>query len=103
VLGDSFAYGHDLHDEDSFIYKLQIKLQKKACRISFVNLAKRGVNSTKCLEIYQQFKDAIPHDAVLYGLHLNDRVEFATSYIVTNPLAIPEIVKWSKGLDFVTK
>ncbi|HEX9974162.1 MAG TPA: SGNH/GDSL hydrolase family protein [bacterium] len=103
VLGDSFTYGHGLHYEDTFIYKLQMKLNKKAHRISFVNLAKRGTNSTKCLEIYQQFKDSIPHHAVLYGLHINDLVEFSTSYIATNPLVIPWIVKWSKGLDFVTK
>jgi hypothetical protein len=103
VLGDSFTYGHGLHYEHTFIYKLERKLQQESYPVSFLNFAKRGAHSIKCLEIYRQFMDTIPHDAVLYGLHINDLVRFPTSYFAANPIAIPWIVKWSKGLDFIAK
>ncbi|MCI0493947.1 SGNH/GDSL hydrolase family protein [candidate division KSB1 bacterium] len=103
VLGDSFTYGHGLHYEHTFIYRLQMKLNDKSNHVSFFNFSKRGANTINCLEIYHHFKDSIPHNVVLYGLHINDLVIFSTSYIATNPLAIPWLVKWSKGFDFVTK
>jgi len=103
VLGDSFTYGHGLHYEHTFVYRLEKKLEQASYPVSFLNFAKRGAHCMKCFEIYTQFKDTIPHDAVLYGLHINDLVKFPTSYFAANPIAIPWIVKWSKGLDFIAK
>jgi lysophospholipase L1-like esterase len=103
VLGDSFTYGHGLHYEDTFVYRLQRKLEEGSNRISFLNFAKRGTDAEEILNIYRRFKDTVPHDAVLYGLHINDLVAFTTSYIITNPLAVPWIVERSKGFDFIAK
>jgi len=103
VLGDSFTYGHGLRYEDTFVYRLQRKLEEGSNRISFLNFAKRGADAEEILNIYRQFKDTVPHHAVLYGLHINDLVSFATSYIITNPLAVPWIVERSKGFDFIAK
>ena len=78
-------------------------MEQASYPVSFLNFAKRGAHSMKCFEIYTQFKETIPHDAVLYGLHINDLVKFPTSYFAANPIAIPWIVKWSKALDFIAK
>jgi hypothetical protein len=89
VLGDSFTFGHGLHYEDNFVYLLQKKLEEDSNRISFLNFAKRGADAEEILHIYKRFKDTIPHNAVLYGLHINDLVKFTTNYIISNPLCIP--------------
>jgi hypothetical protein len=103
VLGDSFTYGHGLRYEDAFIYRLQKKLQQGSSDITFLNFAKRGVDSEEILTIYKRFRDTVPHNAVLYGLHINDLVRFTVNYIISNPLAIPWLVERSKGYDFIVK
>lgn len=103
VLVDSFTCYHGLHYEHTFVYQLEKKLEQESYSVSSLNFAKRCAHSMKCLEIYSQLKDTIPHDAALYGLHINDLVKFHTSYFAANPIAIFWIVKWSKRLDFIAK
>jgi hypothetical protein len=103
MLGDSFTYGHGLHYEDTFAYRLQTKLEESGHRISFLNFAKRGSNSREVLDTYMQFEGSIHHDAVLYGLHINDLVSFSTSDAITNLLAVPWLVKRSRGFEFMVE
>jgi hypothetical protein len=103
VVGDSFTYGHGLRYEDTFIYLLEQKLQDKSQAVSLLNFSKRGIDAEEVLSIYRRLKDTIPHDAVLYGLHINDLIKFPTSYIISNPMCIPWLVERSKGFDFIAK
>ena len=103
VGGDSFTYGHGLHYEDIFVFRLQDKFARTAAPVTFVNFAKRGAEVEEVLAIYRRFKDTVPHGAVLYGLHLNDLLLFTTSYATTNPLAVPWLVERSKAFDFFVK
>lgn len=101
VLGDSFTYGHGLHYQDTFVYILQRKLEKDSIRISFVNFARRGVDAEEIFTIYCRFKNVVPHQIVLYGLHINDLIKFTTSYVITNPLALPWLIERSKAFEFI--
>lgn len=101
VLGDSFTYGHGLRYEDSFICRLQMALEKEGNRISFLNFAERGADTEEILRIYRQFKDTTQHSAVLYGLHINDLLDFETSYVTLNPIAHPWIMERSRAYDFI--
>jgi len=101
ALGDSFTYGHGLQYEDSFLYSLQKKLENEGNRISFLNFAKRGADTREVLHIYRQFKDSVQHHAVVYGLHINDLLDFETSYISLNPVAHPWIMERSRAYDFI--
>ncbi len=103
VLGDSFTYGHGLHYEDTYVFRLQQKFEEKSIRLSFINFAKRGADAEEVLAIYRRFNDTVPHNAVLYGLHLNDLLRFPTGYVITNPLALPWLVERSKAVDFIVK
>jgi hypothetical protein len=103
LLGDSFVYGHGLHYEDTFVYRLQRNLEERGHRISLLNFAKRGSDSREVLDTYMQFEGSIHHDAVLYGLHINDLVNFSTSSAITNLLAVPWLVKRSRGFEFMVE
>lgn len=79
VVGDSFTLGFGLRYEDAYVFKLQEFLARKKIPINFFNLAKPGADSEKCLSVYRQIEATIPHDMVIYGLHLNDLIPFGTS------------------------
>lgn len=103
LLGHSFTYGHGLHYEDTFVYRLQKNLKKEGRQISLLNFGKRGSDSREVLDTYLRFESSIHHDAVLYGLHINDLVNFSTSSAITNLLAVPWLVKRSKGFEFMAE
>ena len=103
VLGDSFTYGHGLRYEDAFIFRLQGRMEESSQSVCFFNFARRGADAREVLAIYKRFKETVPHDAVLYGLHINDLLNFTTIYIEANPLSIPWIVERSKGYDFIAR
>jgi len=103
VLGDSFTYGHGLYYEDTFSFMLQEKLNGSGRSAAVLNLAERGADSVRTLEIYRRFKDEVPHRAVFYGLHINDVMEFPTNYVINNPLAIPWLVQSSRAAAFIAK
>jgi len=101
VLGDSFTYGHGLRYEDAYIYRLQKKLRDRSMQASFINLSERGSDAEGILQVYLHFKDRIPHQAVLYGLHINDLIKFTTNYVITNPLAVPWLVDHSRAFAWM--
>jgi len=103
VVGDSFTYGHALHYEDAFIYRVQEHLGQQGRRVSFLNFAERGADSRQVLATYLRFQSSVRHNVVLYGLHVNDLVNFSTSSAITNLLAVPWLVQRSKGFYFLTE
>lgn len=102
VVGDSFVYGHSLHYEDTFVYRLQGLLARRGHRVSFLNFAERGADSRRVHDTYRRFQ-WLTHEMVLYGLHVNDLVNFSTSSAITNLLAFPWLVQRSKGYYFLTE
>ncbi|MCI0413254.1 SGNH/GDSL hydrolase family protein [bacterium] len=83
VLGDSFTLGFGLRYEDSYIYKLQDQLRKQQIPVNFWNFAAPGAESRKCLSIYKKCSQLFEHELILYGLHLNDLLEFPTSHVIS--------------------
>jgi hypothetical protein len=81
VLGDSFTLGFGLRYEDTYICKTQYRLNQKGIKINFFNFAMPAAESRKCLSVYQKCSNRIDHQVILYGLHLNDLIEFPTSYV----------------------
>ena len=109
VVGDSFTYGFALRYEDSYIFKLQERLNKEGWNISFLNFSRPAADSRKCLAMYIK-KKYIPHKLLLYGLHMNKFIQFPTSYIinhvnVTNNLItkMESLAIKSRLLDFIFK
>ena len=88
VLGDSFTLGFGLRYEDTYIYKLQEELRKQKIPVNLWNFAMLAAESRKCLWIYQKCSGRIEHDIVLYGLNMNDLVEFPTSYVSNITISI---------------
>ena len=82
VLGDSFTMGFGLRYEDTYIYRTQKQLNKQGININFWNFAMPAAESRMCLSVYQKCANRINHQFVLYGLHLNDLIEFPTSYVI---------------------
>ena len=82
VLGDSFTLGFGLRYEDTYIYRTQDRLNQKGIPINFWNFSRPAANSKQCLSIYQKCAKRIDHQVILYGLHLNDLIEFQTNYVV---------------------
>ena len=82
VLGDSFTLGFGLRYADTYIHRTQDQLNQKGIHINFWNFAKPAANSKQCLSIYQRCAKRIEHQVILYGLHLNDLIEFPTSYVI---------------------
>jgi len=103
VLGDSFTYGHGLYYSDTFVFRLEQNLNDHNRSIRFMNLAERGADARDVLKTYERYKDSISHSVVLYGLHVNDLVNFSTSSAITNLLAVPWLVRHSKGIFFLTE
>ncbi|MGZ3650982.1 MAG: SGNH/GDSL hydrolase family protein [Bdellovibrionota bacterium] len=81
ALGDSLTYGFGLRFEDTFIARLSSLL-----RADFVNLAREGGDVVSALAVYREHRAEVPHQAVVFGLHLNDLIEFPTSFVISNPL-----------------
>lgn len=84
VLGDSFTIGHGLRYEDTYICKLQDKLRKEKFNINFINFSEPGANSIRCNQIYNSIKYEEKHEFLLYALHINDLIEFPTSFVVNS-------------------
>ena len=104
VFGDSFTYGSGLRYDDAYVYRFQKLLEKEKIRINFINFLKSGANPAESIEIYSRIKDDIQHNAILYGLHLNDLIRFPTSYVVNinaNFLGATWILRHSKLVSFV--
>lgn len=105
VLGDSFTLGFGLRYEDTYIYRLEDQLRKKEIPIHFWNFATPAANSKKCLSIYKECSSRFEHTLILYGLHLNDLIEFPTSYVIN--LNVTKkwwfLVERSKLLYFLAK
>jgi hypothetical protein len=103
VLGDSFSYGSGLQYEDTYIYKTQDLLAKMGTPYTFLNFAQSGADVLAGLGIYRSLPDSISHDAIVYGLHLNDLIRFDTSFVSKNQALGLSIVKQSKFLEFISK
>lgn len=67
VLGDSYAVGDGVTNEDRFPDLLANHLD-----IEVTNLAVNGFGLDQQLLVYEAFKDQIPHDAVLFAPHMDD-------------------------------
>jgi len=102
VLGDSFTYGHGLHYEDTYVHQLQQSLVSEGRAFSFVNFAERGSNARRNLHNYLEVRERLEHQAVLYGLNINDLIWFPASHFITNPLAVPRITRYWKGYGLVS-
>jgi hypothetical protein len=103
LLGDSFVYGHGLHYQDTFAHRLQRSFEEEGCPIDILNFAERGADARDVLDTYLKLADLIDHSLVLYGLHINDLVHFSTSSAITNLLAVPWLVKHSRGFEFMVE
>lgn len=102
VLGDSFTYGHGLHYEDAFVFRLQQLLEGEGAEVSFLNFAHRGANAKQVLRNYEDVRTRAVHQEVLYPLNINDLVWFPASHFVTNPLSVPWLVEHWKGYAFIS-
>lgn len=102
VLGDSFTYGHGLHYEDTFVFRLQQQLTGEGVPITFLNFAQRGTNAKRNLLNYGEVRERAVHQEVLYGLNVNDLVWFPASHFATNPLSIPWLTGHWKGYAFIS-
>lgn len=104
VVGDSFTLGFSLRYADAYIYKTQILLREDELSYDFINFSVPGANSKVCLENYIKKRDIIPHDMLLYGLHLNDLLPFSTSYVTCDIYRYETWVRnKSKLADFILK
>jgi hypothetical protein len=99
AVGDSFTYGFGLRYSDSFIYLLS----KRFPTWDFVNFARPAFNSIDAMRLYEEKKTALPHKLLLYGMNLNDLIEFPASYFITNPMIGTGWAKHSKLVDFVLR
>ncbi len=98
VVGDSVTYGFGVRYEDSFVYRLGELL-----KTDFINLSVLGADSERAFKAYQQNADKIPHQLVIYGLHVNDLIEFATNYVAENSLLGLWIAKHSRFAEFLVE
>lgn len=104
VVGDSFTYGFGLRYEDAYIFKLQNLLYKDKLYLDFINFSEPAANSQTCLDIYREKRNDMPHDMLIYGLHLNDLIEFSTSHVNCNIYRYDSwIRKKSKLADLILK
>lgn len=78
LIGDSYTYGFGLRYADSFGHRLELKFPQW----SFVNFAGPGTDARRALAVYKSKGAALPHKMLIYGLHLNDLIEFPTSYVI---------------------
>ena len=81
VVGDSLTFGFGLRYEDAFVFRLE---QSLGGRYHFLNFAEPGGDARRSAGVYRMVRDRALHDVVLYGLHLNDLVEFDTSYVANH-------------------
>jgi lysophospholipase L1-like esterase len=81
-LGDSLTYGFGLRNEDTYPYLLQQQLKQNHIECESINFAKPAFNTIKNLALYKELYKKIPHNLLIYGLHLNDLINFPTSKII---------------------
>ena len=101
VLGDSFTYGSGLRYADSWVHQLERRLDAGGDPTALYDFAESGADSRRCLEIYEAVAPRLPHDEVLYGLHLNDLVSFGTSNVIRNEMLGTPFDRYSRLVEFV--
>lgn len=67
LLGDSYAAGDGVRNEDRFSDLLGESLD-----VEIINLAVNGFGMDQQILVYEEFKNTIPHDAVLFIPHMDD-------------------------------
>jgi len=87
VVGDSFTLGFGLRYEDTYVFQVERALRARGDDRRLVNFAEPGADARTSLRNYLAVRDGLPHDLVLYGLHLNDLIGFPTSYIATESVS----------------
>jgi hypothetical protein len=97
VLGDSLTFGFGVRAEDTFSQRLEEKL-----KVPFLNFAAPGADSGGALTQYEK-SSHIPHRMAMYGLNLNDLIDFTTNYVAENQLLGNSFVKHSKFADFLAR
>lgn len=104
VVGDSFTLGFGVRYEDSWIFKLERALRREGELLHFVNFAEPGADARRCLQVYREVREGTPHAVLLYGMNLNDLIEFDTSDVATKRKRLPGF-SWlrrrSRLVDFV--
>ena len=78
VVGDSYAWGHGMHPEDSFPNRLQIRLNAVARRNSFevINWSRPGWNTVLEYRSVAAHLDELSPDLLLLAFVLNDAEPF---------------------------
>ena len=101
VLGDSFTYGSGLHYEDAWVRQLERRLDAGGDPTTLYDFAESGADTRRCLAIYEALDPSLPHDEVLYALHLNDLVSFGTSAVIRNQMLGTPLDRYSRLVEFV--
>jgi hypothetical protein len=100
VLGDSFTYGSGLWYRDSYVFETQVRLNRDK-PATLLNFGHSGADTRRCLAIYNNVSEHVPHDAVIYALHLNDLISFDTSFVLRNQLLNLPVSDHSRLMQFV--
>jgi lysophospholipase L1-like esterase len=103
VAGDSFTFGFGLRYEDAYVFCTEQALQARGRRRHFVNIAEPGSDARVSLRNYLAIRDQQPHDLVLFGLHMNDLIDFPTSYVATAGQGPIQPIGGSQLLGFVAR
>lgn len=101
VLGDSFTYGSGLHYEDTWVRQLERRLDAGGDPTALYDFGESGADSRRSLEIYEALPRSLSHEEVLYGLNVNDVVEFKTSAVVRNQMLGTPLDRHSRLVEFV--
>jgi hypothetical protein len=81
IAGDSFTFGFGLRYEDAYVFRTEQSLRASGRPHHFLNIAEPGSDASVSLRNYLAVRDRQPHDLFLFGLHMNDLIEFPTSYV----------------------
>jgi len=103
VVGDSFTYGSGVRFEDTWPQRTQESLRAAGFPATLLNFGKSGADAREALKVYRTVGQKIPHTALIYGLNLNDLLEFGASSIIRNRLLDYPLVRRSRLLEFAVK
>jgi hypothetical protein len=103
ITGDSFTFGFGLRYEDAYVFRTEQTLQALGRPRQFVNIAEPGSDARVSLRNYLAIRDQQPHDLVLFGLHMNDLIDFPTSYVAMAGQGPIEPIGGSLLLGFVAR
>jgi len=81
VVGDSLTFGFGLRFEDSYPRLVEKCLRSRGTGVSLLNFARPGWNAVDSARQYARVRDWVPHRMLIYGLHLNDLINFPTSQL----------------------